>query len=593
VFGYYGKFLDVNLSTGDIKDLNISEQQTKAFIGGASLSAALLYKYVKAGMNPLAAENPLVFATGPFVGTTIPMVSRSSVCAVSPLTGYWGEATTGGIFPFRLKATGYDGIFVTGKANKPVYLYLNDGKAEIRDASSLWGKNSCDTQELIKAELQQKRLSISCIADGGENLVKYAAVMNDEGRTAGRTGMGTLMGSKMLKAIAVTGTQKAPVADPAQVLELTKQMREALISRRASMYEYGTMGYLETAQIVGDLPGKYFQSTVFPIRRVTANAFRKKYTIENYACFGCPTACGRTLKLFKKGLDEIDGPEYETADAFGPLCWNFDTDAIIYANHYCNVHGIDTITAGVTIAFAMYLYDKGILTEKRAGMKIEWGDSKAILKLLELIVKRKGIGDLLAEGTLAVARSLGVDPNEAAQVKGLEIPMHDPRMSTGQAISYATGSRGACHLRGDYYATDLGGNIKEYDIKAMDRFQSEGKAAMAAKLQDYKDLFDSVLACKFSNYTPTETSAMLNAVTGWQTTPLDILKTGERSMNLKRAISNKLGVTRELDKMPQIAIEPLPDGSTAGKSPDMDVLLKEYYEYRQWDWDTGKPKKPN
>jgi aldehyde:ferredoxin oxidoreductase len=589
--GYHGRFLRINLTTGEINDLPITEELARNYLGGCGLSARLIYSSVKTGMDPLGADSPLVYAVGPYIGTPIPMVSRSSVCGVSPQTGYWGEATTGGVFPFRLKASGYDGIFITGKAKKPVYLSIIDGKAEIRDATKIWGKDSYETQELLKKEINQRGLSVSCIGAGGENLVKYAGVMNDEGRTAGRCGMGTLMGSKKLKAVAVTGSKTAPVADEPKLRELARQIREAMINRRASMMEYGTLGYMETGYVLGDSPARYYTRTVFPVHRVSATSFRRAYTIENYACFGCPTMCGRELKHFRKNMDSIDGPEYETAGVFGPLSWNFDKDSIILANQFCNANGIDTISAGVTIAYAMYLYEQGILTEKKAGMKIEWGDSKVILKLLKMIVKREGIGDLLAEGSLKVAQVLGADLETVAAVKGLEIPMHDPRQTTGMAISYATGSRGACHLRGDYYSFDLGGSVPEYGIRSFDRFESKGKSPMAAKYQNFKDIYDSILMCKFANATPTQMVDFLNAITGWQVTPADLLVIGERSMNIKRAISNILGVNRTHDRLPGISIVPMKEGATAGKSPDMDTLLKEYYEFRQWDWETGKPKK--
>ncbi|MDD5288308.1 MAG: aldehyde ferredoxin oxidoreductase family protein [Dehalococcoidales bacterium] len=591
MFGYFGKFLHVDLDAGEMKDLPITEEQAKDFLGGAGLSAKLIYSSVKNGMDPMGADNPLVFAAGPFVGTPLPMVSRSSVCGISPQSGFWGEATTGGVFPFRMKAAGYDGIFLTGKAKKPVYLYINNGKAEIKDASHLWGKDSYETQEIIKKELNQKGLSISCIGVGGENLVKFAAVMNDAGRAAGRTGMGALMGSKNLKAVAVTGNCKVTLADEAKVRELAKKARATMINSRASMFEYGTLGFMDTGFVFGDTTARYFTRADFPIQRVNGTAFRRAYTMENYACFGCPTICGKVIKNFRMDIAEVDGPEYETVGMFGSQCWNFDKDSIIYANHLCNVYGIDTITAGSTIAYAMYLFEKGILTEKKAGMKIEWGDARVIIRLLEMMVKREGIGDLLAEGSLKVAKALGADTEEVAQVKGLEIPMHDPRSTTGMAISYATGSRGACHLRGNYYGIDLGGSIKEYDIKPTNRFQSEGKAPMAARLQNYRDIFDSIAMCKFSNLAPTMMADMLNAITGWNCTADDLNTIGERSMNIKRAISNKLGVTRSDDHLPRIVTNAMKEGSTAGKSPNMDVLLKEYYEYRQWDWVTGKPKK--
>lgn len=591
MYGYHGKFLNVDLTTGEITDMPLTEQMVREYLGGCGLSARLIYNSVKTDLDPLSADNPLVFATGPYVGTPIPMVSRSSVCGISPQTGYWGEATTGGIFPFRLKGSGYDGIFITGKAKKPVYLSVIDGQAEIKDATKLWGKDSYKTQKILKQDINQRWLSIACIGAGGENLVRYAGVMNDEGRTAGRCGMGTLMGSKNLKAVAVAGNKTAPFADETKLRELAQQLRQALISRRASMMEYGTLGYMETGHVVGDAPARYFTRTVFPVHRVSATAFRRAYTIENYACYGCPTICGNEIKHFRKNLDSIDGPEYETAGTFGPLCWNFDKDTILLANHFCNANGIDTISAGVTIAYAMFLFEQGILSEERAGMKIEWGDSKVILKLLKMIVKREGIGDLLAEGSLKVAEALGADPGTVAAVKGLEIPMHDPRNTTGMAISYATGSRGACHLRGDYYSFDLGGRVAEYGIQAFDRFESKGKAPMAAKYQNFKDIYDSILMCKFANATPTQMVDFLNAITGWQINTDDLIVIGERSMNLKRAISNKLGVNRTHDYMPDISVAPLSDGATAGKSPDMDTLLKEYYEFRKWDWETGKPEK--
>jgi len=591
MFGYHGNFLEVNLTTGETRNLPLTEEQEKNFIGGAALSARLIYDHVRSGMDIFSADNPLVFAVGPFIGTTIPMVSRSSVCGISPQTGFWGEATTGGIFPFRLKASGYDGILFTGKSDRPVYLYVNDGTAEIRDASHLWGKDTYQTQKILKSEIKQKGLSVACIGVGGENLVKYAGVMNDHGRAAGRCGLGALMGSKKLKAVVVTGNKKAEVADEARIRQLTSQAGDIIKARRGSMMEYGTLAYMETGLVTGDTPANYFTRTVFPAEKVSGPAFRQAYTMESVACYGCPMACGRLLKHFRKGIDTVDGPEYETAAAFGPLCRNYDLDSIVYANHLCNLHGIDTISAGVTIAYAMHLYEKGILDRNRAGMKIEWGDSEAIVKLVEMIVSREGIGDLLAEGSLKVAQELGADPEEAAQVKGLEIPMHDPRSTTGLAISYATGSRGACHLRGDYYVVDMGTRVPELDIGPSDRFQSEGKAEMAAKFQNYKDLFDSLLMCKFAPVSLTQISEMLNSITGWDCSPADLNTAGERSIDIKRAISNKMGVTRKDDKMPRISIQPMKEGSTAGKSPDMNILLREYYDYRKWDWDTGKPKR--
>ena len=591
MFGYHGRFLDVDLSNGSVGTLELEEDLLKKFIGGASLAAHLIYDRVKPGMDPLAPDSPLVFATGPFTGTTIPMVSRSAVCGISPLTGIWGEATTGGVFPFRLKESGYDGIMVTGKADRPVYLWIQDGVAEIRDAAHVWGKDTYETQQVLKEELKESGLSVTCVGPAGENLVKYACIINDRGRAAGRCGLGALMGSKNLKAVAVSGKLRPDVASKDKLAELTRQARDTIASNFMSVAfrEYGTLMYMDLGMFLGDVPARYFSSSVFPTKGVTGEALRQAYTVGNYACHGCPVGCGRTLKHVSKDLDEIDGPEYETAVAFGPLCMNYDLESIVMANHLCNAYGIDTISAGVSIAYAMHLFEQGILSEGRAGMKIEWGDGKAIVRLVEMIINRQGIGELLGKGTRSIAEELGADPMEAAHVKGLEMPLHDARAFTGMAISYATGPRGACHLKGDYYNVDLGGGVPELGIVAGDRLQSEAKAEMAARYQDFKDIFDSLLLCKFAPLTLTQITEMLNNVTGWEYSPADLHTVAERSVNIKRAIGNRLGVTREDDRLPDINLVALKEGSTANKSPDMDLMLRDYYDYRKWDWDTGKP----
>ena len=591
MFGYHGRFLDVDLSNGSVGTLELEEDLLKKFIGGASLAAHLIYDRVKPGMDPLAPDSPLVFATGPFTGTTIPMVSRSAVCGISPLTGIWGEATTGGVFPFRLKESGYDGIMVTGKADRPVYLWIQDGMAEIRDAAHVWGKDTYETQQVLKEELKESGLSVTCVGPAGENLVKYACIINDRGRAAGRCGLGALMGSKNLKAVAVSGKLRPDVASKDKLAELTRQARDTIASNFMSVAfrEYGTLMYMDLGMFLGDVPARYFSSSVFPTKGVTGEALRQAYTVGNYACHVCPIGCGRTLKQVREDLDEIDGPEYETAVAFGPLCMNYDLESIVMANHLCNAYGIDTISAGVSIAYAMHLFEQGILSEDRAGMKIEWGDGKAIVRLVEMIINRQGIGELLGKGTRSIAEELGADPMEAAHVKGLEMPLHDARAFTGMAISYATGPRGACHLKGDYYNVDLGSGVPELGIVAGDRLQSEAKAEMAARYQDFKDIFDSLLLCKFAPLTLTQIAEMLSNVTGWEYSPADLHTAAERSLNIKRAIGNRLGVTREDDRLPDINLVALKEGSTANKSPDMDLMLRDYYDYRKWDWDTGKP----
>ena len=590
--GYHGRFLDVDLGAGTTRDLPLGEDYLKKYIGGATLAAALVYDRVSEDRDPLSPQSPLAFSTGPFTGSPIPMVSRYVACGVSPLTGFWGEATSGGNFPFRLKGSGFDGIIVTGRSERPVYLWLKDGRAEIRDASHLWGKDSYETQKLIKDELGDANISVACIAAGGERQIRYACIMNDKGRSAGRCGMGALMGSKNLKAVAAVGNSKPPLADAGKVRALAKQALTAINGNMISVAfrEYGTLMYMDMGMMLGDVPTKYFTKSVFPVEKLTGEAFRQAYTIKNHACRGCPIGCGRLLKNFKPGLD-VDGPEYETAAAFGPLCLNTDLDSIVEANHLCNVNGLDTISTGVSIAYAIYLYELGVLSKDLVGLELGWGDGRAILELVNMIVSQEGFGKILGQGTLAMAREFGRDDGEAAQVKGLEMPMHEGRAFHGLAVSYATGPRGACHLKGDYYNVDLGNLVAEYMILPSDRHSSDRKGEFAAKFQSLKDLFDALTLCKFAPIAPTMICDILNAVTGWEYTPAELLATGDRSMNIKRAVSVKRGLTRQQDCLPEICLRPLDEGTSADLVPDMEKMLREYYDSRSWVWETGRPSK--
>lgn len=403
--------------------------------------------------------------------------------------------------------------------------------------------------------------------------------------------MGALMGSKNLKAIAAGGSQKAPPADKEKLRELSKASQTDIKNGITShaFREYGTLFYSDMGMTLGDTPAKYFTENVFEAAKVTGEALRQAYPVESYSCRGCPVGCGREINNVSKEMPKVDGPEYETAIGFGPLCLNHDWDPILRANNLCNTHGIDTISASVSVAYAFYLYEKGVLTKESVGMELNWGDGEAIVRLVEMIIAQEGIGKLLSKGTLAMARELGRDENEAAQVKGLEMPMHDGRAFHGLAVSYATGPRGACHLKGEYYNVELGSFVLEYEILPGERMSSENKGVYAAKYQSFKDLFDSLTLCKFSPATPTQICEMINAITGWNYDPPMLLAAGDRSMSLKRAISNKFGVTQAHDRLPDVCMAVMNDGATAGMPIDMDLMLKDYYEYRGWDPDTGRP----
>ncbi len=599
MYGYHGKVLWVDLSKKETKTVELKEEDLKNFIGGSGLAARLLYRFMTKDLDPLGPENPLAFITGPFTGSGVPSSGRHAVCAKSPLTNIWGEATSGGFFAVALKSTGFDGIIITGKSDKPVYLYVHDGSAEIRDASHLWGKGFYETRDTLIKEVGEKRARVAAIGQAGENLVKYAAVMNDHGRAAGRCGLGAVMGSKKLKAIVVHGDKRPEIKDPDRLKAEVKALEAAAISPAglvsvaftSLLNEFGTPAYTDISMYIGDGPARYFTRSVFPVDKVDGKALRERYSVFSVSCYGCPIGCGRLTKFGKFGIDEVDGPEYETVMSFGPLCWNFDLDTIVYANHLCNDFGLDTISTGMSIAFAMYLYEKGILTKDKAGLEIKWGDGETIVKLVQMIAKREGIGDLLAEGVKRIAEKLGVSQDEAAHVKGLEIPMHDPRAFAGQAVCYATSPRGACHLRADYWYIDMGIDVFEAKVSAGDRFEcSEAKGAMAARWQNFRELYNALLLCQFSQInTPSQVARMLTAITGWNFDAKTVLTTGERIFNLKRAINVKLGVTRADDRLPRIAIEPLKEGATQGFSPDMETLLRGYYKERKWDWETGKP----
>jgi aldehyde:ferredoxin oxidoreductase len=588
--GYHGKFLMVDLSNQNIQDLSISEKDQKLFIGGSTLAAKLIYDFVDIDLDPLDPRSPLIFSTGPFTGTSIPMVSRYAVCGISPLTRYWGEATSGGIFPFRLKHSGYDGIFIKGKSDNPVYIMIDNGSAQIKDATHLWGKDCYQTQDIIKKD--KSNLSVACIGLAGEKQVNYAGIINDQGRAAGRCGFGAVMGSKNLKAVAVAGNLRPELANKDKVKALTKEMVEVINSNLISKAykEYGTLMWVDMGMILGDVPVKYYQKNAFPAEKLTGLALRQNYVVENYACLGCPIGCGRIVKDFKD-IDTVDGPEYETVGAFGPLCMNYDYDSIIMANHMCNSYGLDTISTGSSISYALYLYELGVLTKEKAGMELNWGDGKTIVKLIEMIANKEGIGGIISQGSKKMAQEFGREEDEPAHVKGLELPLHDTRSFTGIALSYATGPRGACHLKGDYYNVDLATAVPEFRIVPGDRLSSENKAESVAKFQNFKDMFDALTLCKFAPYTVTQICKILNAITGWSIKSKDFLKMGERSINIKRAISNKLGVTRKDDRLPKVSLKAMDEGSTAGVVPNMDLLLKEYYAYRKWDWETGKPTK--
>ncbi len=593
--GYIGKILRVDLTSGDLRDEPLDAELARAFVGGSGLAARFVYDMVDGDTDPLGPDNPFVLMTGPLVGTRMPSAGRCSVCALSPLTGIWGESNTGGFLGPELRFAGYDGIVITGQAEGPTWLSIVEGEAVLHSAADLWGLDSYETQERVRTLLDEPKARVACIGPAGENLVKMAAVMNDHGRAAGRTGMGAVMGAKNLKAIAVRGSSEVPLADPegfkAVVREIIADLDEDMSAMALRMA--GTAGYVDMALMYGDMPIRYYQQGEWePASDLSGVLMAEEYQNRNTACYRCPIACGRETRAPRYGEEQVDGPEYETIAAFGSLAMVDDLEAVIYAGHLCNVYGLDTISAGCTIALACEMFERGALTaDDTGGLEIRYGDTDTMHRLIKMMARREGFGDLLAEGSAALAERFGV-PDLAATVNRLEVPMHDPRAFSGMAVSYALSPRGACHMQGDMYGVDTGqGAAVELGIVPGDRFEdSEQKGRIAARQQAWRNLYNALTLCQFQNPGVERLLRALNAATGWGLKPDDLMTLGKRIVALKRLLNLKRGQERVEDRLPPLLERALEDGGTEGNVPDWDTLLAGAYEEFGWD-DDGKPRR--
>ena len=579
MYGYCGKILRVNLTEKSVATYIPDEKDLREFIGGAGLAVKLHYDMKTFEVDPLSPENVLVLMTGPLTATKAPSTSRLEFCARSPLTGIWGESNSGGKMATYLKYCGWDGIIIEGASDKPVYLKVDANGAEIVDAESLWGKGCYETQEEIEKDLGEKRVSTAVIGPAGENLVKYACIQVDNSRHAGRTGMGAVMGSKKLKGIAAvydpSERHKVEVADEDAFNKVVDEVMARIKDDfTCNMFtQLGTSGYMETAEGFGDLPIKYYtQGTWEGATKISGAAMAASVLRGNDGCLGCVVRCGRVVE--HKGK-EIHGPEYETLAAFGALQLNDDLESLIEINYLVNDLGMDSISSGVSIAFAMYLTEKGV-----GDFDIKWGDAEKVKELLRDIAYRRGKGAELAEGVRFIGGKYGAD-NWAAHVKGLEIPMHDARAFSSLAAAYATHPRGACHLPHQMYLYEMGKTIQEYDIKSDDRFSNDGKGILTAKVQNFSELFNSITMCAFMPVKPRHIAEMLKAVTGYDYNVENIYTAGERIFTLKRIYNVKCGITARDDTLPEIVLQPL-EGGSAGNVPDVKKQVSELYEFRKW-----------
>ena len=612
LIGYNGKIAHVNLTdqTVDVKDLDA--QIAKDYLGGTGLSAKITHDllskdgYDNLKKDPFSEINPLIFATGPVTGTLRPSSGRYSVTAISPLTGIWAEGTSGGYFCISLRNSGFDAIVLTGKAKTPIYLYIHDQTIEFKDASGIWGKDTYEVQSSLKKELSNDKVRVATIGIAGENLVKYAGIMNDEGRYIGRAGIGAVMGSKNLKAIAIHGTNRVQIADNKIGKELLKEAEDA---KRGDLLKsitpflftlYGTNCYLDIGMALGDTPGYYFTKNEFFAAKLTGKTLREEYPVLDYGCAGCTMRCGKVTIIEHEGKEiSVDGPEYESVAAFGTLCGVFDSKEVILSHHMCNVYGFDTISGGVSIAFLIFLVENNLGIENiKAHLKnidigeIKWGNKDLLLKLIDKIAKREGIGNILAEGVRTMAKEFQVDPELAAHVKGLEMPMHDPRAFAGQALSYITCFMGASHEKCDWFSAEMGlFSYTNLRIKSGDRTTIKGKEKGVINLQNLRAIDDSAVNCNFINPTFDHIMKHINAATGSDYSRKSLLLVGERINTLKRLISCNLGITRDDDRLPEHLNKVLKSGKTEGIKLDLTANLKKYYKIRGWDWETGWPTK--
>jgi len=605
---YAGKILKVNLTTGSIVKETLKEGFARKWLGGRGFNSKFLFDYVPKGLDPFSPENIVAISNGPLDGTRAPSSGRFTISAKSPLTFGVGYANSGGHFGPEMKYAGYDSIIFFGRSEKPVYLFIDDDHVEIRDASHLWGRDTFETDKMIKEEIGDENIQIIYIGPAGENMVRYAAVINNLYRAAARTGMGAVMGSKNLKAVAVRGTKGVEVADPEKFEETIQDAFKRIFADPAypSLSYYGTPFLVDLAYISGGLATRNNQTGVFEkFHNVSAETFEEKYRVKSEGCFACPIHCGNYAKVKSgkyKGAGG-GGPEYESIVCLGTKCDIGDLAVIIYANELCNRYGLDTISTGDTIAFAMECYEKGILTkEDTDGIELVWGNGDALIEMIKKIAYREGFGNILAEGAKIAAEKIGKGAEKyALHVKGMEPPAYDVRTAKGFGLGWATATRGADHLAA-LPNFELLGYPPEKGIewfgnpKTVDPYAWEGKARMVYWHENFAAIADSAEMCKYTCFSayavkPADLALFIKYGVGWDMTEKEIMLIGERIFNIERLFNLREGIGKEQDTLPERFLkEPLPEGPAKGQVVELDKMLPEYYEIRQWDWETGIPK---
>ena len=592
MYGWIGTILRVNLTTGAITKEALDPELAKKYIGARGLGSRILSDEIDPKIDPLSADNKLIFATGPLSGTNAPASGHFDVVTKGPLTGTIAASSSGGIFGPMLKYAGYDMIIFEGKAKKPVYLWINDDKVELRDATALWGKIVPEATEAIRAATDEEA-SVALIGPAGERQVLFANIMNESGRAAGRTGVGAVMGSKNLKAVAVRGTGSVRVAD-------VKGFREAVVKTHnmiknhpvggGGLKAYGTDVLINILNETGGLPTRNFREGVFATAdKVGGESLTKNILTRPRGCFSCIMSCGRATRVTNPKYAGVgEGPEYETAWSFGPDCGIDDLDAITKAHYLCNDYGMDAIAMGTTIACAMDLFESGIIKAKdTGGAALRFGDAEMMVEMTRKTGAGEGFGKKLALGSFRLAESYG-HADYSMSAKKQEMPAYDPRAVQGIGLNYATSNRGGCHVRGYMTAVEVLGNPLK-----LDNLATEGKAQWTITFQDLTAALDSTGACLFTTFGigADELATLLTAATGVPYSTEEFMKAGARIWNIERLFNLKAGLTAKDDTLPpRMLNDPMPAGPCKGEVSKLDKMLPEYYSLRGWSKD-GVPTK--
>ncbi|MGE5553421.1 MAG: aldehyde ferredoxin oxidoreductase family protein [Betaproteobacteria bacterium] len=584
MYGWMGKIGRVDLTSGRVTVEDLDPVVARDYVGARGLGTKLFCDEVDPQIDPYAPENKVIFAAGPLTGTAAISGARYNVVTKSPLTGTIAASNSGGYWGPELKYAGFDALIIEGKAPNPVYLWVENGQIEVRPADHLWGKTTHETEDILHAETDPEA-KIASIGPAGENLVKFACVVNDKHRAAGRSGVGAVLGAKNLKAIAVRGIGGIKVADPARFREA---MLDAFAKTKAhpvtstGLPAYGTAILVNIINAHGIFPTRNFQTGVFPgAEKISGEAMAERTLVRKKACFACPIACGRATEVKEgrfKGAGE--GPEYEPLFALGSDCGIDDLEAITKANYIANELGYDPISFGATLACAMELYEKGYLPKEDSGVPLRWGDGDVLVEMARKVGYREGFGDLLAEGSWRLASKYG-HPELSMSAKKQEYPAYDPRGTQGIGLNYATSNRGGCHVRGYTISPEILGVPEQ-----LDPLTTENKPLWVKAFQDVTALVDSAGMCLFTTFAlgAPEVVAMLSAATGVDYTVESGLLAGERIWNLERLFNLAAGFTGADDTLaPRLLSEPMPEGPAKGKVVGLAEMLAEYYRLRGWD----------